>query len=93
MPTQILSAGLLFLIFIILIIKQNRLRFPGEIFLLYCILYSMKRFAVEFFRGDNPKIFFGLTISQLVSIGIFVAVVFIFRSKVKKWKNATTTSR
>jgi phosphatidylglycerol:prolipoprotein diacylglycerol transferase len=93
LPTQLISAGILFLIFVLLMIWQNRRRFIGEIFLGYCILYSSKRFIIEFFRGDNPKLFFGLTISQLISAGIFISAISMFILKVKKWKSATIISK
>lgn len=86
LPTQIISAAALFLIFVILRIWQDRRRFEGEIFLGYCILYSFKRFIVEFLRSDTPRIFLGLTISQLFSVGIFIAAVFLFIKKAREWK-------
>ena len=88
-PTQMLSALTLLLIFAILRIWQKKRHFTGEIFLGYGILYSMKRFTVEFFRGDNPRILYGLTISQLISIAIFIICLTIFIRKYLKWKNST----
>jgi phosphatidylglycerol:prolipoprotein diacylglycerol transferase len=85
-PTQIFSAILLLIIFIILIIWQKRRHFNGEIFLAYGLLYSMKRFGIEFFRGDYPKILHGLTISQLISAAIFVVCLIIFMQRYFKWK-------
>ena len=41
--------------------------------LLYGILYSAGRFALEFLRGDNDATFTGLTIAQDVSIVLFLA--------------------
>ncbi len=93
LPTQLISAAFLFLIFIVLVLWQNRRRFAGEIFLGYCVLYSSKRFIIEFFRGDNPRLFLGLTISQIISAGIFIAAVIVFTLKVKKWKSATIISK
>ena len=49
-----------------------------EVALAYCILYSSKRFVMEFLRGDNPKILLGLTISQLISAVIFIIALSIF---------------
>ncbi len=78
LPVQVISSGLLFIIFVILIIWQNRRRFVGEIFLVYCVFYSFKRFVMEFLRGDNPKILSGLTLSQLISAVIFIIALSIF---------------
>jgi phosphatidylglycerol:prolipoprotein diacylglycerol transferase len=87
-PTQIFSAIALFLIFAILRIWQKKRHFGGEIFLGYGLLYSMKRFGVEFFRGDYPKILYGLTISQLISAAIFIVCLSLFIRRYIKWKNS-----
>lgn len=86
-PTQIYSSLLLVVIFIILRMLQTKKRLPGEIFLMYLFLYSIKRFFIEFWRADNPVIFRGLTLFQILSIIMFVAVLFalaIIRLKAKK---------
>jgi len=36
------------------------------------MLYAVERFIEEIIRGDNPHDTFGLTVSQAVSIGIFL---------------------
>ncbi len=87
-PTQIFSAIALLLIFAILRIWQKKRHFNGEIFLGYGLLYSMKRFGVEFFRGDYPKILYGLTISQLISAVMFIVCSSIFIYRLLKWKNS-----
>ena len=87
-PTQIFSAITLLLIFAILRIWQKKRHFAGEIFLGYGLLYSMKRFGVEFFRGDYPKILYGLTISQLISAVILIVCSGLFIYRYLKWKNS-----
>lgn len=87
-PTQMFSALALLLIFAILRVWQKRRHFVGEIFLGYGLLYSMKRFSVEFFRGDYPKILYGLTISQLISFAVFIICSSIFIYRLLKWKNS-----
>ena len=87
-PTQIFSALTLLLIFVILRTWQRKRHFNGEIFLGYGLLYSMKRFGVEFFRGDYPKILYGLTISQLISAAIFIVCLNLFIYRRFKWKNS-----
>lgn len=50
---------------------QNKLLAkPGSVFALMFILYGSSRFLVEFLRDDNPFEFAGLTISQLIGIGM-----------------------
>ncbi|MBU0605597.1 MAG: prolipoprotein diacylglyceryl transferase [Candidatus Omnitrophica bacterium] len=85
-PTQIYSSILLVIIFVVLLKWQNARRFRGEIFMGYCILYSCKRFLIEFMRGDNPRIFLGLTVSQLVSAAVLIAALCIFKIKADEWK-------
>ena len=87
-PTQILSAIALFLIFVVLRIWQKKRHFAGEIFIAYGLLYSGKRFGVEFFRGDYPKILYGLTISQLISVAIFIVCSGLFIHRYLKWKRS-----
>jgi len=71
-PTQLYSSLLLFLIFFILRFMQERKHLPGQIIYSYFFFYSLKRFFIEFFRNDSPKIFHGLTIFQLLSIAMFL---------------------
>ncbi len=71
-PTQILSSMTALSIFMILRITQTRPHKVGQILYLYMFLYSIKRFFIEFVRIDNPDVFLGLTLFQLISIGMFV---------------------
>lgn len=70
-PTQLYSSVLLLMIFIILRFLQNRKHKPGQILYAYLLLYSLKRFFMEFLRADNPRIILGLTLFQAISIFIF----------------------
>jgi phosphatidylglycerol---prolipoprotein diacylglyceryl transferase len=87
-PTQIFSAIALLLIFAILRIWQKNRRFTGEIFLGYGILYSIKRFGVEFLRGDYPKVLYGLTMPQVMSIAILIVCISLFIYRLLKWKKS-----
>jgi len=70
-PTQLYSSLLMFLIFLVLRFMQGRKHLPGQIAYAYLFLYSIKRFSIEFFRNDTPRIFQGLTIFQLLSLAMF----------------------
>lgn len=70
-PTQLFSSLILLFIFIILRFLQERPHKEGQIFFTYLLLYSLKRFSIEFWRADNAVIFSGLTLFQLISILIF----------------------
>lgn len=88
-PTQLYSSLLLFFIFFVLRFMQNRKHLPGQIFCAYLFLYSIKRFCIEYFRNDSPRIFFGLTIFQVLSLGmlgvsVLMAVRIIYGKKIQK---------
>ncbi|TSA56305.1 prolipoprotein diacylglyceryl transferase [bacterium] len=70
-PTQIFSSAGLFCIFLALFFIQKRRRFKGEIIALYLVMYGVFRFIIEFLRGDFVPLFYGLSLSQVISI-IFV---------------------
>jgi phosphatidylglycerol:prolipoprotein diacylglycerol transferase len=71
LPIQLYSSLALLLIFVVLRLLQDRPHRPGRIFFAYLLLYSLKRFLVEFWRADNPGILFGLTLFQLISALLF----------------------
>lgn len=75
-PVQIYTSLNLLLIFIILRIAQVKIRrrnkISGQVFLLYCLLYSALRFFMEYLRGDNLPVLANFTIHQFISLGIFV---------------------
>jgi len=70
-PIQLYSSLLLFLIFLALRFMQERKHAQGKILYFYLFFYSIKRFSIEFFRNDSPRIFSGLTIFQLLSLAMF----------------------
>jgi phosphatidylglycerol:prolipoprotein diacylglycerol transferase len=92
-PVQIYSAALLIIIFVILRLWQDRRRFIGEITLAYCILYAIKRFGIEFLRCDTPKAYFGLTISQVISLAVIFTAIPVFIVKAKRWNGKGTASK
>jgi phosphatidylglycerol:prolipoprotein diacylglycerol transferase len=69
-PTQIYEAGAELIILIVLLVTERKGRpFAGRTFWLYMLLYSISRFIIEFYRGDdrgNPIGF--LSTSQLISV-------------------------
>jgi len=54
---------------------QDRPHKTGKIFISYLLLYSTKRFFIEFWRADNPTLFLGLTLFQLICIAVFVIAI------------------
>lgn len=76
MPVQIYSSLALIIIFIILRFMQESPHKQGQVFFTYLLLYSSKRFFIEFWRADNPVVFLGLTLFQITSLIIFCVAVF-----------------
>ena len=73
-PTQLFEAGGLFLFYILLRLLQRPsiLHRQGFILGIYLMLYGMLRFFMEFLRGDQTIWWAGLTLQQLISIGVFL---------------------
>ena len=80
-PTQIISSGLDFLHFLILIyfVKKWKKK-DGQVTGLYFMLYSAGRFVLEYFRGDLERGSVGvLSTSQFIAIFMFVfGAIFFF---------------
>ena len=73
-PTQLISSGLNFLHFFVLIILAKRIKAHGMIAGFYLTFYSAGRFILEFFRGDLERGNVGsLSTSQFISIFTFLA--------------------
>jgi len=75
-PVQAYSSVLLIFIFVILRFLQDRPHKAGSIFFIYLLLYSLKRFSIEFWRADNEIVLLGLTLFQLISIAIFAFSIY-----------------
>ncbi|MDD5491671.1 MAG: prolipoprotein diacylglyceryl transferase [bacterium] len=86
-PTQIYESLADFLIFLILVNVAKKREFPGQVFLLYFVLYPAVRFIIEFYRDDNPVIWYGFTLYQIFSVTILVTVGIIYTIKWKKQKS------
>jgi len=85
LPTQLISSGLDFLHFVVLLIFARKYKkAEGQVAGLYFILYSIGRFILEFFRGDLVRGNVGvLSTSQFISVFmlIFGSAVFILSAK------------
>jgi len=77
-PAQLISAGLLFGIFIILeFALKEKVRKRGALTSLALGFYAVFRFGIEYLRGDNTALFMGLTLGQMISVALFAfAIVF-----------------
>ncbi len=94
-PTQIYEfLGLLNIVCTLLVLERTA-RYPGKLAWSYCLLYSMLRFLVEFWRGDVPHDILGrFTLAQAVSGVIFVvAWVGMTRSAMRAFRVQRTLIR
>ncbi len=86
-PTQLYESAACFLIFAALVQIARHKRFHGQVVLSYVVLYSVARFALEFFRGDRIRGFvFGgaLSTSQAIAILFLLAAAAITPRMLKK---------
>jgi phosphatidylglycerol:prolipoprotein diacylglycerol transferase len=67
-PVQLYESSLAFLLAIFLQRKFRRKAWRGEVLCWFCGGYGLIRFAMEFLRADNAPIYFGLTLSQVISL-------------------------
>ena len=70
-PSQLYESVLKFSVFAILFFLSKKKRKPGFIFWNFVWLYGLTRFVAEFFRY-NAALYFGLSVMQYISIGLFV---------------------
>lgn len=88
-PVQLIEAGFEFLLagllwFLLLKVPKSK----GRLLPLYLLIYSVGRFILEFWRGDEYRGFiFGLSTSQFISIFVFIGgVIFLVLKSSKQLK-------
>lgn len=87
-PTQLFGALGNFLIVLVLLIYSSRSKKPGSTLGLYLIMYSIGRFIIEFFRGDEIRgIYFGLSTSQWISIPLLIVGIGLTIYSYKKYND------
>jgi phosphatidylglycerol:prolipoprotein diacylglycerol transferase len=74
-PVQLYSSLSLLLIFFVLRVIQDRPHRDGDVLFAYLMLYSIKRFLMEFLRADNEAVIFGLTVFHLISLAVFLLCI------------------
>jgi phosphatidylglycerol:prolipoprotein diacylglycerol transferase len=81
-PTQLMEAGYIFLVMIVLLfVKMYYQKFYGQLFLLYLALYAIGRSILEIYRGDGERGFIikdFLSHSQLIALFILIGVVILY---------------
>jgi phosphatidylglycerol:prolipoprotein diacylglycerol transferase len=80
-PSQLYESAGAFLLFAFLLWLSRRKAFHGQVVLVYVGLYSLLRFALEFWRGDTERgLWLGNTLStsQLVAIALVIGVALLY---------------
>jgi phosphatidylglycerol:prolipoprotein diacylglycerol transferase len=72
-PVQLYEAGFNLLLFGLLLLVWRTRRRAGMVGVVYVLVYSVGRFAIEFLRGDHRIRWVGMSIAQWVSIALFLA--------------------
>jgi phosphatidylglycerol:prolipoprotein diacylglycerol transferase len=77
-PTQLYEMSLNLLLFGLLWWWRRRVRFDGQLFLVYAGGYGIIRFIVENFRGDQLQYAGGISAAQTLSLLVFIAAATLF---------------
>jgi phosphatidylglycerol:prolipoprotein diacylglycerol transferase len=82
-PTQLYEVALGFVMFLILWRFRDHKHAEGWLFGVYCVLAGLERFIVEFLRAKDDRFSwaFGLSMAQLIALGITVAGVLIMAAR------------
>ncbi len=79
LPTQLIEAFANLIIFVLLFLwAQKKQCFQGQIILIFLILYSVERFVVEIWRDDPRGHIMNFSISQFLSLHIFVLAIALY---------------
>ena len=84
-PTFLYESIWCFFIFILLIFLSNKIKFNGQIALLYAMLYSFERFWVEWLRTDSLMIG-QFRQAQVLSLVVFILALSAYIYQVRKYK-------
>jgi phosphatidylglycerol:prolipoprotein diacylglycerol transferase len=80
-PTQLYESLAEAVLFGILLWRIRRPHAQGAIIGLYLILYSISRFAIEFYRFHEQALHMGLSLTQWMSIGLLLLGVWILLNR------------
>ena len=82
-PVQLYEAALALLLALVLYRKFKSRERPGEIAARLVFGYALIRFATEFFRADNQPAYWGMTLSQVISIALAVLCFLLLHLRIK----------
>jgi phosphatidylglycerol:prolipoprotein diacylglycerol transferase len=90
-PVQLYESGLAFLLALFLQRRFRQRKWAGEVFYWFLGGYGIIRFSMEFLRADNAPIYFGMTLSQVISLIALAAcaLIFAFHARSSKMRMQT----
>jgi phosphatidylglycerol:prolipoprotein diacylglycerol transferase len=77
-PVQLYEAVFCLLLCLLLSKAFPRRKHPGDIFCLFVMAYAAFRFGLEFLRSANPLNYWGMSISQIISLILLSACMALF---------------
>lgn len=84
-PVQLLNTALLLALFAVLHLCLRRVSRPGGLLWIYGLGYGMIRFSTEFFRGDQTAVWLGLSLPQVMSLGLaLISGIMLLRRRASK---------
>lgn len=95
-PTQLYESFAMLIVFFFLFWLHKHKRFSGQVILMYAVLYSAIRFAIEFVRDDPRGDIFGLTTatglstSQIISLIVGGAALAVL---IMRWRRASAINK
>lgn len=84
-PTQVYEFLLNYIVFYLLWRKRKSIKYNGQLFVWYLVLFAVNRSIVELYRY-NPSIMGRFSISHLLSVGLIIAA-FIISILIKRKEN------
>ena len=85
-PVQLYESGLAFLLAFYLQRRFRNRQCAGEVFCWFFGGYGIIRFTMEFLRADNAPIYFGLTLSQVISLIAMAVFAVMFAARMRSSK-------
>lgn len=83
-PTQFYHSLAGIITFSLLLYFRKKLKYSGQLFALFLVLYGIFRFAIEFFRGDDRGFIWLMSTTQFLSLGVILLGIVI-----SVWKRST----
>jgi len=82
-PTQLYEIGMALILFAVVWQVGKRRLHTGQLFSLFMVFYGIERFIIEFVRAKTDRVVLGLSTSQLASILLFAAGIWLWHHRKK----------